>query len=202
MTTERPLERYQSAQAVLENIQNSYPVSQYPSLMKTVPYKSKAARPAVRENNDDTEIVRPSAVRASHPVEKPVNPQPRSQSLSNPNVSFEKKVDNSQENMQETLIFGDNYSERSPQHFSGSQNQQPRQNMRPPISSSVNRIDPNFVKRCEQELAYCIGPMASLIVEEILPQQLSSNHELIEALAQKIPDAKKAIEFRQRLLSN
>ena len=79
---------------------------------------------------------------------------------------------------------------------------QPPQNTASTSFASVNRIDPNFVKRCEQELAYCIGPMANFIVEEVLEQQPSSNQELIENLAQQIPDSKKAMEFRKRLLEN
>ena len=69
--------------------------------------------------------------------------------------------------------------------------------------TSVNRsIDPAFIDRCQQELAYCIGPIATLIVKEMLtyaPPQ--SSHQLVEALAKKIPDLEEAQEFRQRLAS-
>ena len=68
---------------------------------------------------------------------------------------------------------------------------------------SLNRIHPDFVRHCEQELAYCIGPMASLIIEEILEEQrLSSHYALMEAVAQQIPDVKKAMEFKQRLMDS
>jgi serine/threonine-protein kinase len=69
----------------------------------------------------------------------------------------------------------------------------------PERASSVN---PAFIDRCQKELAYSIGPMASLILEEILDKNPSiSKHQLVDALEQEIPDPKGALEFRHRLLS-
>ena len=63
-------------------------------------------------------------------------------------------------------------------------------------------VNSEFIKQCQQELAYCIGPMASLIVEEILEQYSPlSPQELVDALSAQIPDAKKALEFKRRLFS-
>ncbi|MGK7938090.1 MAG: protein kinase [Xenococcaceae cyanobacterium] len=63
-------------------------------------------------------------------------------------------------------------------------------------------IETKFIKLCQQELAYIIGPMANLIVEEILVQYApSSAEDLVNALAEQIPDTQKAIQFKRKLLS-
>ena len=215
MIEERPLQRHQSAQETLQDIQENYPVAQYPSLAKTAPYQQTSqVKPAsVDEDEDyDTIIVPPSVGRSSPPVvNPPANPQPRPQRASNAHTASVRETDTPQETMQETMIVSDDYRARKSQSSSRSQNQQSHQNPNsPPIhyaqahrSPSVNRIHPDFVKRCQQELAYCIGPMASLIIEEILEeQQPSSHHALMEAVAQQIPDVKKAMQFKQRIMDS
>ena len=63
-------------------------------------------------------------------------------------------------------------------------------------------LETQFIKRCQQELAYIIGPMANLIVEEVLVQYAPlSPEELVNAVAEQIPDAKGAIEFKRKLWS-
>ncbi len=75
-----------------------------------------------------------------------------------------------------------------------------------PINISQLKIEqesffnPKFIERCQQELTYCIGPIASLVVKETLiysPPTLPC--QLIEALAEKIADPQEACEFRRRL---
>ncbi|MEM1242616.1 MAG: protein kinase [Cyanobacteria bacterium P01_H01_bin.26] len=59
---------------------------------------------------------------------------------------------------------------------------------------------PDFIDRCRQTLAQCIGPMASMLVEDTLADYPALNAEaLVEQLATQIPDAQKAEEFRQQL---
>lgn len=76
---------------------------------------------------------------------------------------------------------------------------------RPPRSSTFehqqqNSLNPQFIKRCQQELAACIGPMAGLIVEEILDRHApTSSQELIEAITAAIPEQRLVREFKQRL---
>lgn len=68
-----------------------------------------------------------------------------------------------------------------------------------PQQSSLN---PTFIQRCQQELAYYIGPIASLVVEETLAQTpYVSPYQFVESLAAEIPDAAAAFEFRKRLFS-
>ena len=71
-------------------------------------------------------------------------------------------------------------------------------------TSNIQRrsLETRFIKRCQQELAYFIGPMASVIIDEILVQYATSSpEELVEALAEQIPDTQKAIKFKRKLLS-
>ncbi|MDJ0898022.1 MAG: serine/threonine-protein kinase [Xenococcus sp. MO_188.B8] len=210
MIEERPLQRYQSAQETLLNIQESYPVSQYPSVAIAAPHQTSQVQTASEDDDEDETVIVPHSVHRSSPsAVEPVNPQPRRSS--NANNSAAREVDHREETIQETMIVSNDYRARKPQSSSSSQNQKSRQNPNSRShyapqshnSFSVNRIDPDFVRRCEQELAYCIGPMASLIIEEILEEERPSSHNaLMEAIALQIPDIKKAMEFRQRLMKN
>jgi serine/threonine protein kinase len=70
----------------------------------------------------------------------------------------------------------------------------------PTVPITQSQVEPNFVSRCQQELAEFIGPIASVICKRTLNQNPNlSRAELIEALAQKIPDRQQAQKFRQRL---
>jgi hypothetical protein len=61
-------------------------------------------------------------------------------------------------------------------------------------------IDPILLERCQQELTYSIGPIAGLIVEEVMTDAAPiSRNQLIDTLAKKIPDAQEAHAFRRRL---
>lgn len=75
------------------------------------------------------------------------------------------------------------------------QPQQSSQPQQPPLT-------PVFVARCQRELAYFIGPIASLVVEEAIGQHSPATlQQLVEILMQEIPDAQSALEFRRKLLS-
>lgn len=63
-------------------------------------------------------------------------------------------------------------------------------------------LQPAFIKRCQQELAYHIGPMANLIIEEILAQNSCiSPDQFIELIAREIPNFQAAFEFKKSLFS-
>jgi len=69
-----------------------------------------------------------------------------------------------------------------------------------PSNQQQSSLNPAFVQHCQQELAYYIGPIASLIVEETLAQTPRiTPYEFVELLAREIPEAQAAFEFRQRL---
>jgi serine/threonine-protein kinase len=61
-------------------------------------------------------------------------------------------------------------------------------------------LNPTFIKHCQTELAYCIGPMAMLLVNEILDNHpCLSPQQLVEAIALAIPDQRQSLAFEQRL---
>jgi serine/threonine-protein kinase len=68
-------------------------------------------------------------------------------------------------------------------------------------SAKSQAIDPNFLERCEQYLSDFIGPIASVLIQEVLkshPQIFPA--ELVSILALKTPNLKKAADFSHRLL--
>jgi serine/threonine protein kinase len=72
----------------------------------------------------------------------------------------------------------------------------------PLVNRPVTLLTDTFIEQCKLKLADYLGPMASLIVEEVVSQ--SSNllpNQLVELLVQEIPNPKEASEFRQALLS-
>ncbi|MDJ0636618.1 MAG: serine/threonine-protein kinase [Xenococcaceae cyanobacterium MO_188.B29] len=59
---------------------------------------------------------------------------------------------------------------------------------------------PQFIEICQHKLAYSIGPIASLIIEEVLDSNMYvSDEELIRAIATEIPDWQKSLEFQQAM---
>ena len=77
-----------------------------------------------------------------------------------------------------------------------------------PISPQIGRIEqqsslkPGFIKHCQQELAYHIGPMANLIIEEILAENpYISPDQFVELIIREIPDFQAAFEFKKSLFS-
>ncbi len=78
-----------------------------------------------------------------------------------------------------------------------------------PVNPKTGRIEqqqpslqPAFIKSCQQGLAYHIGPMANLIIEEILAKNpYISPDQFIELIAREIPDFQAAFEFKKRLFS-
>ena len=68
----------------------------------------------------------------------------------------------------------------------------------PPVS-----LDPTFLEHCQEALTYCIGPIAPMIIEEILANNPpSSPNQLIDSLAEEIPNPEAVREFHSRLRSS
>ncbi|BDA66555.1 serine/threonine protein kinase [Calothrix sp. PCC 7716] len=62
-------------------------------------------------------------------------------------------------------------------------------------------LDVEFIERCELSLAYYIGPMANLIIEEVLAENPDISHyHFIQLLSREITDSRDAIEFSRKLL--
>lgn len=74
-----------------------------------------------------------------------------------------------------------------------------------PSNSSIPRpsppLDPSFIRRCQQELAEYIGPIAAIVCQRTLAQNSGlSPEQFVETLAKKISNPKHAEEFQRRLL--
>lgn len=60
--------------------------------------------------------------------------------------------------------------------------------------------NPAFIERCRQELTRCIGPIASVVLEEVLDQHPDvTPEELVAILAAQLSDGKQATEFTSRI---
>ncbi|WP_299409164.1 hypothetical protein [Acaryochloris sp. IP29b_bin.148] len=65
-------------------------------------------------------------------------------------------------------------------------------------SSPPNTLSSQFLNRCKQELANCIGPIAEVVLEQTLSEQGTVNlepQEFIAALSQRIPSPTLASDF-------
>ncbi|MBN3908556.1 MAG: serine/threonine protein kinase [Nostoc sp. NMS1] len=70
------------------------------------------------------------------------------------------------------------------------------------IEQQQPSLQPAFIKHCQQGLAYHIGPMANLIIEEILDENpYISPDQFVELIASQIPNLKAAFEFKNSLSS-
>ncbi|NEQ52076.1 MAG: protein kinase [Leptolyngbya sp. SIO3F4] len=68
------------------------------------------------------------------------------------------------------------------------------------VLQSKQTLNADFVTRCRQALAHCIGPMASMVVEDVLTDYPDlSAPAFVDRLAKEIPDGEKSQEFRQEL---
>ncbi|MEA5570028.1 serine/threonine-protein kinase [Calothrix sp. UHCC 0171] len=69
-------------------------------------------------------------------------------------------------------------------------------------STKLPSLEPEFLQSCQQYLAYYIGPMASMIIEETLVENPRvSQSEFVQILAQEIHDSHDASEFAHKLLT-
>jgi serine/threonine protein kinase len=74
-----------------------------------------------------------------------------------------------------------------------------------PVSqpATPTTADSSFVKRCELELTKAIGPIATLLVQRTLAQHPNlSQSQLIDTLAQHLPNPDKIEAFRRSLLAS
>jgi serine/threonine protein kinase len=70
-------------------------------------------------------------------------------------------------------------------------------------SPQISSLEPEFVARCQEHLAFYIGPMASMIIEEVLIESPdASPYNFIQILAREIPNPQDANEFSRKLFKN
>ncbi|NJR63224.1 MAG: serine/threonine protein kinase [Cyanobacteria bacterium CRU_2_1] len=71
-----------------------------------------------------------------------------------------------------------------------------------PFGKQQVSLNPVLIERCREELAYLIGPIANLVIEEVLEDKApASFQQLVDALTEEIPDPQAALEFRRKLFS-
>lgn len=75
---------------------------------------------------------------------------------------------------------------------------QPRTSAHLPDSSG-QVMNESFIYQCEEALVDATGPIAPLIMQQVLESCPQSLSELVEMLVEKIPDTQAAVEFQQRL---
>ena len=207
MTEPRPLKRYQSAKEALKDLESYFP--HVDTLIQT----NNRAR--INLSKSQQKLV--TAIRDQ-----------RKQPLSEKKTELKRNISNSEE---DTIILGLSKPQfpskkKNPQLAANSNQQQngsdfedtmivtPSHSDSSPIQSlelssepetksedKSKVLEPEFIALCHQELAYFIGPMASLIVEETLSYNNSySPASFIETLAQQIPNADLRTKFKERLL--
>ena len=217
MTEEKPLQRYQSAREVLKDLHQSFfrqkasdkssAVAQSRSIKpkqqaKTVSATSQTAPQQPVSLNRDETIIAPSTASSPTPatpvpivedtfIVTGVNSTP--QEIEHPKPTNNNSAGNNASNNHappddSTMIISSvNTTSSKPDLKRRSHN------------SSNSGIQPEFVRRCQQELSYYIGSMASIVVQEVMQQQQPRfARELIDALVEYIPDRDRAREFRQR----
>jgi serine/threonine protein kinase len=87
-----------------------------------------------------------------------------------------------------------NFNQPQNTNFNSFFTPQPNQNQSP------SSITPDFIQRCQNQLAQYIGPMASFIIEETLADNPDiSAYQLVECLSREISDPQAAVEFTRTL---
>jgi serine/threonine protein kinase len=78
---------------------------------------------------------------------------------------------------------------------------QPQSSVPTSIAIAQSTLSNSFIEQCQIKLAEYIGPMASLIVEEIVESQRPTTPaHLVDLLVPEIPSSDEVTEFRQHLL--
>ncbi|MBD2107440.1 protein kinase [Nodosilinea sp. FACHB-13] len=69
-----------------------------------------------------------------------------------------------------------------------------------PKTALPQQRNPSFMEACRQELARCIGPMASVIVEDMIEQHPQATpEEFVEILASQLSNGRQATDFVSRI---
>ncbi|VEP14300.1 Serine/threonine protein kinase [Hyella patelloides LEGE 07179] len=209
MTEEKPLKRYHSAQEVLRDLQQFFINPQTTNAKKAIaknrstqstkatpsiskPSPSQSSRQSSQQSQIDETVILPSpqvsrppvvddtfiVTRANSSPQEPFPKKPSTKSSSTSNSNSTHPIDS-------TLIVS-SVNPAAPQN-------------QPYPQPSEKSIRTKFIRRCEQELAYYIGSMAALVVQEVMQKQKpQSPEELIDAVAEYISESNQVREFKKR----
>ncbi|PMB53363.1 serine/threonine protein kinase [Fischerella thermalis CCMEE 5201] len=207
MLSDTPRHRYQTSQEVLRDLEllgrpqtASSTIFDVPPTILT-PDSQTTVTIAQSPNSDLDETV----------LSKPLSQQafPHQQTSRHPQTHQNQQTQQTNQNPQtsrhpQTYQGQSHYqnpqTSRHPQTYQGqSSYQNPPTNQNQQQITSLNAA---FVQRCQDALAFYIGPMASLIVEDTLADNPQvTPYQFVELLAREIPESEAALEFTRRLFS-
>ncbi|PMB45403.1 serine/threonine protein kinase [Fischerella thermalis CCMEE 5330] len=190
MLSDTPRHRYQTSQEVLRDLELlGRPQTASSSTMFDVP-------PTILTPDSQTTVTiaqSPNSDLDETVLSKPLSQQafPHQQTSRHPQTHQNQQTQQTNQNPQ---------TSRHPQTYQGRssyQNQPTNQNQQ-----QITSLNAAFVQRCQDALAFYIGPMASLIVEDTLADNPQvTPYQFVELLAREIPESEAALEFTRRLFS-
>ncbi|PMB40164.1 serine/threonine protein kinase, partial [Fischerella thermalis CCMEE 5319] len=190
MLSDTPRHRYQTSQEVLRDLELlGRPQTASSSTMFDVP-------PTILTPDSQTTVTiaqSPNSDLDETVLSKPLGQQafPHPQTSRHPQTHQNQQTQQTNQNPQ---------TSRHPQTYQGrSSYQNPPTNQNQQQITSLNAA---FVQRCQDALAFYIGPMASLIVEDTLADNPQvTPYQFVELLAREIPESEAALAFTRRLFS-
>ncbi|PMB14745.1 serine/threonine protein kinase [Fischerella thermalis CCMEE 5282] len=189
MLSDTPRHRYQTSQEVLRDLELLGRPQTASSTMFDVP-------PTILTPDSQTTVTitqSPNSDLDETVLSKPLGQQafPHPQTSRHPQIHQNQQTQQTNQNPQ---------TSRHPQTYQGRssyQNQPTNQNQQ-----QITSLNAAFVQRCQDALAFYIGPMASLIVEDTLADNPQvTPYQFVELLAREIPESEAALEFTRRLFS-
>ncbi|PLZ91425.1 serine/threonine-protein kinase [Fischerella thermalis] len=189
MLSDTPRHRYQTSQEVLRDLELLGRPQTASSTMFDVP-------PTILTPDSQTTVTiaqSPNSDLDETVLSKPLGQQafPHPQTSRHPQIHQNQQTQQTNQNPQ---------TSRHPQTYQGRssyQNQPTNQNQQ-----QITSLNAAFVQRCQNALAFYIGPMASLIVEDTLADNPQvTPYQFVELLAREIPESEAALEFTRRLFS-
>lgn len=189
MLSDTPRHRYQTSQEVLRDLELLGRPQTASSTMFDVP-------PTILTPDSQTTVTiaqSPHSDLDETVLSKPLGQQafPHPQTSRHPQIHQNQQTQQTNQNPQ---------TSRHPQTYQGRsnyQNQPTNQNQQ-----QITSLNAAFVQRCQDALAFYIGPMASLIVEDTLADNPQvTPYQFVELLAREIPESEAALEFTRRLFS-
>jgi len=189
MLSDTPRHRYQTSQEVLRDLELLGRPQTASSTMFDVP-------PTILTPDSQTTVTitqSPNSDLDETVLSKPLGQQafPHPQTSRYPQIHQNQQTQQTNQNPQ---------TSRHPQTYQGRssyQNQPTNQNQQ-----QITSLNAAFVQRCQDALAFYIGPMASLIVEDTLADNPQvTPYQFVELLAREIPESEAALEFTRRLFS-
>jgi serine/threonine protein kinase len=194
MLENQPKARYQTAQDVLLALGAASPISLPPAVQPSIATPTQSPKPSPeflqRCQQELTNRVGPIAsfILDSALAQYPdANSEQIIEAISQ-EIPSSIQADSFRTTLQHSLNHSEAASSKSPNKHPKSASSSPQ--------ASPNLLSPDFLAHCQQVLTRCIGPMANLILDEILMQSPQTPQTLVDAIVAEIPDPQQARTFR------